>query len=97
MSIRDIKSHLEQLYWFELSEGSISNITERIFDKAKEWQNRPLEPIYTIIFIDATVLKVRIDGSIKNIATYIMLGIKLDGTKEVIGMWISKDSENSIY
>lgn len=42
MSIRDIKSHLEQLYWFELSEGSISNITERIFDKAKEWQNRPL-------------------------------------------------------
>lgn len=97
MSVRDIKSHLEQLYGFELSEGSISNMTEKILDIAKEWQNRPLEPIYTIIFIDATVLKVRIDGIIKNIATYIMLGIKLDGTKEVMGMWISKDSENSIY
>ena len=72
-------------------------MTEKILDKAKEWHNRPLEPIYTIIFIDATILKVRIDGNVKNIATYIMLGIKLDGTKEILGMWLSKDNENSIY
>lgn len=97
MSVRDIKSHLEQLYGFELSEQTISNMTEKILDKAKEWHNRPLEPIYTIIFIDATILKVRIDGNVKNIATYIMLGIKLDGTKEILGMWLSKDNENSIY
>lgn len=95
MSVRDIKS--SNFYGFELSEGSISNMTEKILDKAKEWQNRPLKPIYTIIFIDWAILKVRIDSIIKNIATYIMLGIKLDGTKEVMGMWISKDNENSIY
>lgn len=97
MSVRDIKAHLEQLYGFELSEQTISNMTEKIVDKAKEWQNRPLEPVYAIVFIDATILKIRIDGNVTNIATYIMLGIKLDGTKEVLGMWISKDSESSVY
>lgn len=97
MSVRDIKSHLEQLYGFELSEQTISNMTEKILDKAKEWQNRPLDRIYPFVIIDATILKVRIDGNVKNIATYIMLGVKLDGSKEILGMWISKDCEQSVY
>lgn len=97
MSVRDIKSHLEQLYGFELSEQTISNMTEKILDKAKEWHNRPLDRIYPFVIIDATILKVRIDGNVKNIATYIMLGVKLDGSKEILGMWISKDCEQSVY
>jgi Transposase and inactivated derivatives len=97
MSVRDIKSHLEQLYGFELSEQTISNMAEKILDKAKEWHNRPLDRIYPFVIIDATILKVRIDGNVKNIATYIMLGVKLDGSKEILGMWISKDCEQSVY
>jgi transposase-like protein len=82
MSVRDIQLHLDDLYGYELSEQTISNITEAIIDKAREWQNRPLEAIYPIIFMDATVLKIRIDRVVKNIACYIMLGITLEGKKE---------------
>lgn len=97
LSTSDIKSHLENLYGYELSEQTISNITNAVYEKAKIWQNRALESIYTIVFIDATVLKVRIDNTVKNIAAYLILGVKLDGTKEVLGIYISKDSESSIY
>jgi transposase-like protein len=96
MSVRDIQHHLDDLYGYELSEQTISNITNAIIDKAKEWQSRPLESIYPIIFMDATVLKIRIDRVVKNIATYIMLGITLDGTKEIIGIWIG-ENETSKY
>lgn len=96
MSVRDIQHHLDDLYGYELSEQTISNITDAIIDKAKEWQSRPLEAIYPIIFMDATVLKVRIDRVVKNIAAYIMLGITLEGKKEIIGIWIG-ENETSKY
>ena len=96
MSVRDIQHHLDDLYGYELSEQTISNITNVILDKAKEWQNRPLESIYPVIFMDATVLKVRIDRVVKNVAAYIMLGITLDGKKEIIGIWIG-ENETSKY
>ena len=96
MSVRDIGHHLDDLYGYELSEQTISNITNAIIDKAKEWQIRPLESIYPIIFMDATVLKIRVDRVIKNIAAYIMLGITLDGKKEIIGIWIG-ENETSKY
>lgn len=96
MSVRDIQHHLDDLYGYELSEQTISNITNSIMDKAKEWQNRPLESIYPIIFMDATVLKIRVDRVVKNIAAYIMLGITLDGKKEIIGIWIG-ENETSKY
>lgn len=96
MSVRDIQHHLDDLYGYELSEQTISNITSAILDKAKEWQNRPLESIYPIIFMDATVLKIRVDRVVKNIAAYIMLGITLDGKKEIIGIWIG-ENESSKY
>ena len=66
MSVRDIQHHLDDLYGYELSEQTISNITDAIIDKAKEWQSRPLEAIYPIIFMDATVLKIRVDRVVKN-------------------------------
>ena len=88
MSVSDISSHLDDLYGYQLSEQTISNITEAIMDKAKDWQNRPLEAIYPIVFMDATVLKIRVDRVVKNIAAYIMLGITLEGKKEILGIWI---------
>ena len=70
MSVRDIQHHLDDLYGYQLSEQTISNITDTIIERAKEWQNRPLEPIYPIVFMDATVLKIRVDRVVKNIAGY---------------------------
>ena len=96
MSVRDIQHHLDDLYGYELSEQTISNITSRVIEKAKEWQNRPLEPIYPIVFMDATVLKIRVDRVVRNIAAYIMLGITLEGKKEILGIWIG-ENETSKY
>lgn len=96
MSVRDIQHHLDDLYGYELSTETISNITSKIIEKANEWQSRPLEPIYPIIFMDATVLKIRVDRVVKNIAAYIMLGITLEGKKEIIGIWIG-ENETSKY
>ena len=96
MSVRDIQHHLDDLYGYELSTQTISNITEKIIEKANEWQSRPLEPIYPIIFMDATVLKIKVDRVVKNIAAYIMLGITLEGKKEIIGIWIG-ENETSKY
>jgi len=96
MSVRDIQIHLDDLYGYELSAQTISNITEKVIEKANEWQTRPLDKIYPIIFMDATVLKIRVDRVVKNIACYIMLGISLEGKKEIIGIWIG-ENETSKY
>ena len=96
MSVRDIQQHLDDLYGYELSTQTISNITEKVIEKANEWQSRPLDAIYPIIFMDATVLKIRVDRVVKNIAAYIMLGISLEGKKEIIGIWIG-ENETSKY
>jgi len=96
MSVRDIQLHLDDLYGYELSTQTISNITEKVMEKAEEWQKRPLDKIYPIIFMDATVLKIRIDRVVKNIAAYIMLGVTLEGKKEIIGIWIG-ENETSKY
>ena len=86
--------HLDNLYGYELSIQTISNITEAIIDKAKEWHSRPLKPIYPIIFMDATVLKIRVDRVVKNIAAYIMLGITLEGKKYILGIWIGENESS---
>ena len=96
MSVSDISTHLDDLYGYQLSEQTISNITEAIMDKAKEWQNRPLESIYPIIFMDATVLKIRVDRVVKNVAAYIMLGVTLEGKKEILGIYLG-ENETSKY
>ncbi len=96
MSVRDIQHHLDDLYGYELSTETISNITSKIIEKANEWQARPLEAIYPIIFMDATVLKIRVDRVVKNIAAYIMLGITLEGKKEIMGIWVG-ENETSKY
>lgn len=96
MSVQDIQLHLDDLYGYELSTQTISNITQKIMEQAEDWQNRPLDKIYPIIFMDATVLKIRVDRVVKNIAAYIMLGITLEGKKEILGIWIG-ENETSKY
>jgi len=96
MSVRDIQHHLDDLYGYELSTQTISNITEKVIEQANNWQSRPLDDIYPIIFMDATILKIRVDRVMKNIASYIMLGVTLEGKKEIIGIWIG-ENETSKY
>lgn len=96
MSVRDIQVHLDDLYGYELSAQTISNITHKIIEKANDWQQRPLDKAYAIVFMDATIIKVRVDRVVKNVAAYIMLGINLEGKKEIIGIWIG-ENETSKY
>ena len=88
MSCRDIQDHLNSIYGVEVSCESISRITDNVLERAREWQNRPLEPIYSIVFLDAIFLKAKTDGSVKNTAVYAMLGITLEGKKDCLGIWI---------
>ena len=96
MTTRDIQDHLEDIYGYEFSPDFISTVTNKVLDKAKEWQCRPLNEIYPIIFLDALVLKIRKDGHVQNTAIYGVLGINLEGKKECLGLWIG-ESESSKF
>lgn len=96
MSTRDIASHLEELYGMEASPTLISKITEKIMPIAQEWQNRPLDSVYPIIFLDAIHYKVRSDGKIINKAAYIIIGVTISGTKDVLGIWVG-ENESAKY
>ncbi len=88
MSTRDIAKHMNEIYGVNLSAESISNITDRILPKIKEWQARPLQPIYPILYMDAIHFNVRDNGQIVKKAIYIAIGIDCDGLKDVLGIWI---------
>ena len=88
MTTRDISDHLRSVYGVEASAEMISHMTDRILPIAKEWQNRPLERKYAIVFMDAIHFHVRQEGRVVNKAVYVAIGIKLDGLKDVLGMWI---------
>ena len=96
MSTRDISSHINSIYGIEVSHSLVSKITDRVLPLAKEWQNRALDTIYLIIFMDAIHYKVRTEGRIVNRAAYIAIGINLEGIKEVLGIWIGQN-ETSKY
>ncbi len=91
MTVRDITSHLQALYGVEVSAGTISNITDRINDEAKEWYCRTLEPLYPVVFLDAVHFKVREDGRIVTKAAYVALGINGEGHKDILGIWIGEN------
>ncbi|MFC2145717.1 IS256 family transposase [Actinomycetota bacterium] len=90
MTTRDIEAHLESLYGIDASPELISRITDKILPLVTEWQNRPLEEVYAIVFMDAIHYKVRSEGRILNKAAYTVLGVSLDGTKEVLGIWVGE-------
>lgn len=91
MTMRDIRSTINELYHQDLSEELLSSITDCVNDEVKEWQNRPLEYRYPILFLDCLVIKVQENKSISNKAVYLALGIGVDGNKELLGMWISQN------
>lgn len=97
ISYSDIRSHIEEMYGMELSEGSLTAITDSIIPQVKEWQNRPLESVYPIIWLDAIVFKVKEDGRIVNKAVYCILGVNQQGTKELLGMYIGHSESSSFW
>lgn len=90
MSLRDISAHIAEMYDTEISHSVLGQITDRIIPEVKAWQNRPLEPVYPIVWLDAMHYKVRSEGKVENKALYNILGITPDGRKEVLGMYISE-------
>jgi len=89
MSTRDIRDQMKEIYGLDLSESSVSNITERILVDVQEWQNRPLDDTYLIAWLDGITFKVRSQGKIINKSVYIIIGLNTQGRKEVMGMWIN--------
>lgn len=90
MSLRDISSHIKEMYDTNISHTVLSQITDKIIPDIKAWQNRPLEPVYCIVWLDAMHYKVKVDGRIQHKALYNILGINKEGCKEVLGMYISE-------
>lgn len=96
MSQRDIADTIEEIYGFEISHETISAITDRVIDTAREWQNRPLKKFYAFLFVDCLYVNIRKDAQTKSSAVYVILGYDLDGIKDVLGIWIG-DSEGKHY
>jgi len=97
MTTRDIEATIKDIYGIEVSEGSISNITSSILEDIKEWQQRPLEPVYFVIWMDGIVMKVRQNGKVQGKTIYLMIGLNQDGKKQVLGMWISETESASFW
>jgi transposase-like protein len=90
MSDRDIKRHLEKIYNVEVSPDLISRVTNAVLEEVREWQNRPLDQSYAILYLDALVVKGRIDGKSSIKSVYVALGVNFEGKKEVLGLWIAQ-------
>ena len=90
MSVREIRGHLEELYGIDVSADLISAVTDAVLEEVAEWQNRPLDVCYPLVFFDAIWVKIRDEGFVRNKAVYIALGIRPDGTKEILGIWIEQ-------
>jgi putative transposase len=87
MTTRDIQAHLQEIYGVEVSATLISNVTDGVVEEVKAWQNRPLDAIYPILYLDALHVKIRDAGHVQNRAIYVALGVQLEGQKEVLGLW----------
>lgn len=94
---REIQEHLQNLYGIEVSPTLISNVTNKIVPLIKEWQNRPLQGVYAVVYMDAIHFKVKQDGAIVNKAAYMVIGIDLDGNKDVLGMWIEENESSKFW
>lgn len=90
MTVREIRGHLEELYGIDVSPDLISAVTDAVLEQVTEWQNRPLDVCYPLVFFDAIRVKIRDEGFVRNKAVYIALGILADGTKEILGIWIEQ-------
>jgi putative transposase len=91
MSVREIAGHLRELYGVDVSPDLISTVTDAVLDEITTWQARPLEPVYPLIFFDALRVKVRDEGMVRNKAVHVALGVRADGTKEILGLWLEQN------
>jgi putative transposase len=94
MSTREIQGHLEEIYGVEVSPALISEVTSAVQEEVEAWQHRPLESRYAIVYMDALYVKMRDNGHVKNRAVYVAIGVNLEGSKEVLGLW-SSDHEGA--
>jgi len=90
MTVREIQGHLAELYSVDVSPDLISRVTDAVLEEVRDWQNRPLDPVYPVIFFDALRVKIRDEGLVKNKAVYIALALNAEGEKEVLGLWIEQ-------
>lgn len=90
MTVREIRGHLEELYGVEVSPDLISRVTDAVLEEVREWQNRPLDAVYPVVFFDALRVKIRDEGLVKNKAVYVALAMTCEGEKEVLGLWIEQ-------
>lgn len=97
MSTRDIHDQLQDIYGIELSAEMVSKITDKILPEVKEWQSRPLQPVYPFVFMDAIHYKIREDGRILNRAAYVVLGVTIDGTKDILSITIGANESSKFW
>ncbi len=90
MTTREIQGHLHDLYGIEVSPDLVSTVTDAVLDEVRSWQQRPLEPTYAIVFFDAIRVKIRDEGTVRNKAVYLAIGVRCSGVKEVLGLWIAQ-------
>jgi putative transposase len=96
LSVRDIEAHLQEIYGVKVGRELISKVTDAVMDDVRAWQQRPLEDVYPVIFLDALVLKIREGGSVQRKACYLALGVTVSGQREVLGMWF-QDTEGAKF
>lgn len=96
-STRDIQAMLEELYGISVSPETISKITDKVWELVEVWQNRPLAEIYTILFLDALHIKLRRNGKVENVAVHTVLGVDLDGQREILGHWVGEGGEGANF
>ncbi len=97
MTTGDIESHIKDLYGIEMSDSTISRVTDKILPIAKEWQSRPLEEVYAVVFMDAIHYHVRSEGQIIKKAVYIAIGVQMDGIRDVLGLWIGENESAKFW
>jgi putative transposase len=97
MTTRDVQAHIADVYQVDISAELVSKITDAILPELTEWQNRPLDPVYPILYLDAIVVKVRTDGRVRNRPVYIAMAVDLDGRKQVLGLWLGSGDEGSKF
>lgn len=97
MTVREIQSHIQEIYQTEISPDLISTVTDEVIAEVEEWRNRPLSKLYPILYLDAIVVKVRDNGRVMNKALYLAIGITVEGSKEVLGMWMSVNEGSKFW
>jgi putative transposase len=91
MTTREIQGHLQEMYGVEVSPTLISNVTDAVVEEVKQWQSRPLEELYPIVYLDALMVKVRDQGHVQNKAIHVVMGVDLEGQKDVLGLWVGQN------